>query len=434
MLRGRTSRLGGMLCTGLVVGLAACHSSGKDGKAPVQLGDSGPSTDVDGGDASSSAEAGPTGPDAGEHSGCWESAPRFHVPFQPEGRGFDLAVRGLEVHAAYTVPACMGVGNQVTGHTLGYVQLATSGEVAAPHSIAVVAADHCAKVRDPVLTLSADKAYVEFLSTRENAWEVYRVEPAKPAAAPVLLSDASTQYVSSWLVGHDDVLAWVEEQPAGQGVMARVLSGLVPWIAPAKTLNLTVMTLGALTLGDGSQRAMLGYGSDGDASGLFTLALGKDQQPTGSSMSLGAEPGGTPRMAFELAEKGAAVVYTEGPGAGEELRFLRIDEQGLPTGGEKKLTSGNERARDPAIAAFATGYVIAFRSVLGSDPKRAQLRLAFIDTDGNLAGFRDAFETSAEGGALALRSTVDGRLIVGLAEVDGQGKYQFHVARLTCNG
>jgi hypothetical protein len=78
--------------------------------------------------------------------------------------------------------------------------------------------------------------------------------------------------------------------------------------------------------------------------------------------------------------------------------------------------------------------VVAFRVVHEAEPSRASLRLAFLDSDGNLAGTRDLLETSASGGQVKVLATVDGRLVVGFAEVDSKGQFTLEVARITCSG
>jgi hypothetical protein len=80
-----------------------------------------------------------------------------------------------------------------------------------------------------------------------------------------------------------------------------------------------------------------------------------------------------------------------------------------------------------------TGYVLAFRWVLAERPDRALVRLAFLDSAGNLSGFRDVGETSAAGGPIVLRIAVDGRLVLGFAEADTEGNFTLQVARATCS-
>jgi hypothetical protein len=374
---------------------------------------------------------------SGERS-CRETAPRFSTPFQPDGRGFDLEVRSLDVHLAYSEPTCPGPSGAL-GQRLRYVKFASAGDVPEPLVLPVVDADACAKVRDPVLTLEpagdSVQPVLHFLSTREGSWELYR-RRADDVNAPIeLLSDAASTYVASQLVGTRDasgaaLVAWVEEIDATTVIMAHGSGGLATWLDTGAGQNVSALALGWFGSGDAA-RPLLAYTAQ--PSSLFVRALDASGAPAADPLPLDAQLSAAPALALGGNESGGAIMYTEGVEGGVELRFLALGIDGVASGTERKLTTAAERATDPSLALFVTGYVAAFRSVIRDRPDRALLRLAFMDTRGNFSGFRDVLETSAAGGSIALQIAVDGRIVLGFAEVDEAGAFSLEVARATCS-
>ena len=408
-----------------------------DGQGPSDAGsalDAAPPALPDGGTAQSDAEV--------MASGCMESAPRFQAPFAPGGRGFDVAVEGLEVYVAFTAALCPGTGNEVLGHELRVAHFQTSGEAAQAQAIPVVAAEQCALVNDPVVTLAAGatvSASVHFLSNREGAaaWGVFRTDPADATHAITRLAPAGLGTTARHLVGTAQAsgatLAWVEVSSSAadsirifEGASARTLLGA------QQGLVVDALTMGLV--GESSPRTVVGLASPTDNGDYFVLPVPTDPSMPGLLYGLTADVGGTPMISLAGTGEGGALVYTEGPGAGEELRFKGLDVNGEPRGTERKLTTGNQRIAGPAVTPFATGYVVAYRAVHSAEPDRATLRLAFLDSDGNQAGTRDVLETSASGGQVKVLATVDGRLVIGFADVDGEGAFTLHVARVTCSG
>jgi hypothetical protein len=380
--------------------------------------------------------AGDAGPD---FRGCAESAERFREPFDPGGRGFDLLVDGLDVHLAYTAALCRGVGTDVLGHELRYAKFASSGDTTAPKSIAVAAVDRCALVRDPLLLKESpsNQAGLYFLSRSEGPWALFRTVPGDevPMIKNMALASSGSDMRELSGAHHQEVssLAWVEERAGEKDRIILFRSGTrYTVLEEGRGLSVAALSLGTLGSGDASSM-LLAFGSQGDNRDYYLLGL-KDDGSAGSLAPLGGDVGGSPVVSLAQADVGGGFIYTEGPGAGEELRFLALDGTGEPRTSERKLTTGNESIRGPQVIAFATGYAVAYRVVRPEAPDTAMVRLAFLDSEGNLAGTRDLFETSSSGGVVQLRASVDGRLVLAFAEVDGDGVFTLQVARVTCNG
>jgi hypothetical protein len=143
----------------------------------------------------------------GDGDGCRETAPRFSAAFAPDGRGFDLAVDALDVHLVYVETTCAGGNGDALGHQLRYAKFATTGEVPDAAALPAVPSDRCAKIRDPLLTLEPGdppRPVVHFLSTRELAWDAYRLAADDPEAEILRISDPATTHEAHELVGTRD--------------------------------------------------------------------------------------------------------------------------------------------------------------------------------------------------------------------------------------
>lgn len=381
------------------------------------------------------------GIDAAVPIGCIENAPRFSTQMSAAGRGFDLAVDGIEVHAAWSVEACPGVGNEATGHALRYVRFETGGEVGEPQELPIVDGSGCAKLRDPVMLLanSGASARIDFISTREGPWETYALDPLSSSPTPKRLSDGTTNYLSRELtgvvVGQKPLLAWIEQEELSADRVVRDGASAPVLVPTSLASKLVSVALGQYGDGKGGRATALLYAAnDGTKLRLFMQDLDADFAPKGDARLLSERIDPGVHMDMVARESGAGLVFTEGESVAAQLRYLELGPDGAPLAAPIKLTSGNQVARGPSIASFAGGHVVAFRAVRPDAPMRAVLRILFLDPQGNIAGFRDVLETSASGGAVVMRAGVDGRLVIGFAEVDSDGAQTFHVARVTCNG
>lgn len=407
---------------------------GRDGGAHGSVDGAAPETDADVDAASDDAATGEGDGGGTGGDGCRETAERFREPFRPDGRGFALAVDGLDVHLVYAEATCAGVGGTANGHRLRYLKFDSAGALGTPETISIVPDDACAKIRDVTLTLAplgeALVPQAHFLSTRDGMWALYGLRPdeAEPAVAPVAANQSA--FVKSMLTatstaGGTPLLAYAEARADEQ---ALVLQGEGDDAIDVPRLSgLSAIALGEITSERGPLAPVLAYGTD---AGITLSLVNERAELVGETSAHAASLGAAPTLAFEASPDGGVLVYTES----EQLRFLALDKQGKPLGKERRLTFGNERIVGPSVTSFVTGYAIAFRALLQDNPERARLRIAFTDSVGNLAGFRDLLETSAAGGPLVLKATVDGRLIVGFAEVDDSGAYTLNVARVTCTG
>jgi hypothetical protein len=96
------------------------------------------------------------------------------------------------------------------------------------------------------------------------------------------------------------------------------------------------------------------------------------------------------------------------------------------------VTTGNQDARDAAVARFATGYAVAYRSLPADPSAKALLKLAFFDSVGNLGGVRSVVEVARNAGTIRMALARDGRLFIAWVDAPSGQPMTLRAVRAVC--
>jgi hypothetical protein len=194
--------------------------------------------------------------------------------------------------------------------------------------------------------------------------------------------------------------------------------------------HVTAISAAPLSRGAREGIAAVAWVSDSDEQpGIFLRALFEDGT-AGDLTPLSTQVGAASSVSLAAHDQGGAVVYVVGgEGGRSELRFRILDEAG-GAGAEVKLTSGNEDVVDPAIFAFAGGYVVAHRVRAVTE---GVVRLAFVDSVGNVAGMRELAEATATAGRIEGALANDGRFFVTYTDLKSPDTRVVRTLRLECD-
>jgi hypothetical protein len=133
-------------------------------------------------------------------------------------------------------------------------------------------------------------------------------------------------------------------------------------------------------------------------------------------------------------EGGGAVLYTVGSSPLQsQLRLLLLDEDGMPRREPIAVTYGDQNARDAAIARYATGYAVVYRSVPADPSASASVRIAVLDARGALAGTREIATAGRNVSQIRSVQANDGRLFIAWADEDDTSVHTtLHMVRALC--
>jgi len=218
------------------------------------------------------------------------------------------------------------------------------------------------------------------------------------------------------LGGGGTMAAWIESDGLGGAAVTRAVpldaAGAV--IGAAATATAEPRRPNALALSRLGVGAALAWNEDGD---VYLQALSSAGALSGTAGIINTENNASGDVALALDEDGGAVAFgVRVAGARAEVRLRTVSATGAVDGPEAILTPSPATGADPAVAAYAGGYVVAYRS---ADPSSSAIRLAFATSLGEYAGSEDVAATTAAGGGPRVAVSADGRIVIAWLETDG---------------
>lgn len=352
---------------------------------------------------------------------------------------------GDAVHVLYGATPCSLGAKQ--GRGLRALRVPSSGDIGDPVdvvNVGLVGAACIDTLAPSIDATSADQADVYYAAKNSDFFEVYaqQLDPDPVQAEPgtQLTTDPFPEHIDYHLTaaenfGQGPFVAFASEMLSTDAFgIATLRPGIdfAPRVVAAESDTRRPRALAVSPLREGGTAGVLAWLDSGSGSpGVHVVPLDGLGASAGDGVDVEAEIASSASLDIAARDNGAAVVYTVGRTAGE-LRLLLLDEDGGLERTPVAITRGNERATDASIAPFASGYVIAFRSVQGGGTPT--VRLSFVDTQGVVAadGSQDVAEASGTGGQVQVESTNDGRLVLAWPDARPEGDV-VRVLRLECN-
>ena len=116
-----------------------------------------------------------------------------------------------------------------------------------------------------------------------------------------------------------------------------------------------------------------------------------------------------------------------------EIRVRLMNEEGAPVRPEQVVSRAPLRGRMPNAAAYAGGYVIAYRA--SNVMNEHHVRVAFVHgSDGDVVAEYNLGDGPFDGGAAGISVDSEGGLGVGWANVEGASGTRMRAARMECDG
>jgi hypothetical protein len=176
--------------------------------------------------------------------------------------------------------------------------------------------------------------------------------------------------------------------------------------------------------------------------GVWLQPLDDTGHPEGGPIKLTSRVGASSSVDLAPRVDGGGAVYSIVIDSLPQVRFHRLDEDGMPRGDERALVSPPQRAQDASIAGIGGGYAVAYRELPSAGQAAAEIRLMFISKEGNVTrddqGRAFSFliaESSLATGRTTVEVSLDGVLMIGWLDAAPTGSGNvLKVARrsLTC--
>jgi hypothetical protein len=213
--------------------------------------------------------------------------------------------------------------------------------------------------------------------------------------------------------GTNVLAAWVNVAGKTDSLaMTRVLASTGVPSGAARMVTMMDSSVEAPTLAYRSAGAVLGWG-DGARVPPAAMVLALDAVGGGSGTAAPVSSEGNTDGSVDLtmdAFGGAMVFGALVAGVRPEIRVRLLDETGTPVESERVATPST--GRDASIAAFAGGYVVAYRST----GALSTIRIAFLDAQGDFLSETDLATAETAGGRTTVRVTNEGRILVTWAD------------------
>jgi hypothetical protein len=352
----------------------------------------------------------------------------------PGGMPFALQVDGNRLHLAYVTPTCArveeGKPTDVYGTALRYVRFDSSGEIPEPTTIVDSGAE-CRKPQYPALAASGDEVNIYYVDRVGRRLELLKTTAQGGEPIPFMSSEDREGNLTAFWHNSSPLVAWTAGVTTFESVWAAhddddvVARELVPSDMQHQPSHIAATSLP----GSG---AMLSWVSKGEVLGIFAQTLSAGGAPVGSVQTVTGDIDGasTVDVAVRDDELGSgALAYNTGSGQVYNLRFRTFGADGVFNGSEHSIESGD--VRDPGIAPYSVGYVIAYRVGEDSGRDTSLIRAAFVDSLGNLAGTRDIAPASSTGSPVRIHQALDGRIFVVWVDASPEGT-TLHAVRTVC--
>jgi hypothetical protein len=319
-----------------------------------------------------------------------------------------------------------------------------------------IAIDACALIRETVAASSGGRWLIATVDNREPPYDVW-VQAYDPSLAEAgtgkRLSQGSSVEgalaITTLRDGERAMLAWSDESEGeGQALYARPLDkdgaprGDAVQIEHSATLYYRGLALDALGAA-GAGLAYWRYSEDFSTSEIVFVALDETGKPMREAWVLAGGAGPSASVNLAVDEEGGGIVYSRAEaGSGRQVWYQQIDDTGqaavVRTGGARasalRVVNAPFLGVDVSLAKLRSSFVMVYRALPARDQTRAQIRAYFLDRYGAVIGDSDVSYTSSSGGRTAVRSSYDGRVLIGWSEVEESGKSVTRVVRLPCVG
>lgn len=351
------------------------------------------------------------GSDAGPLMGCTNPIPEI-VEIAADARMRDQRVGLAAADASWGVTWIQNVGG------FDEVHVASIGNTGDP-----VVRQHTslfATQRDPAIVSTGAGWLLAWVGNQVGNFEIFTQAVGgdlSPMGTPTRLTtnlDADrTPSLVALPTGTNVLAAWVNvARKTDSLAMTRVLSSTGVPSGAARMVTMMDSSVEGPTLAYRSAGAVLGWG-DGARVPRAAMVLALDAAGGGSGSPAPVSTEGNTDGSVDLtmdAFGGAIVFGALVAGVRPEVRLRLLDETGTPV--ESELVATPSTGRDASIAAFAGGYVVAYRST----GALSTIRIAFLDAQGRFLDETDLATAEIAGGRTTVRVTNEGRILVAWAD------------------
>ena len=404
-----------LLAAPLLAALSACGDDHPPPPAPTDMMitfDAGDGGGVDAG----TDDGGPSAPDATvPEDGGGGDGGHCHV----EGVPLKLASDEID-HTVRLVDVAVSGSTFMVAWTDARSAVADAYVYAWPEAAATGAerriTDDFAQTRDVQLAARADGFIVGWIDNTLGSYEAFTVPvdlAGGTTTTPSRLTNNALREDSfrlTELASGGSLAAWLESDGAGGPTTARGnaldATGL-PLAGPqtATTSPLQPTTLALSALGTGAALAWNHAGT------VYLHPIDSSGAGAAAAVAINTEGNASGTPALALDETGGAVAFGALiAGARAELRIRTVGPTGATVGAESILTPSPATGAEPSVAAYASGYVVAYRSSAADGT--GTIQLAFATGAGELSSSLEVAGTTAIGGAPRVAVAADGRLVV----------------------
>ncbi len=361
--------------------------------------------------------------DAGWNSECRGDLLSFPSA-QGQGPTFASAIHVNQLELAYLEVACGGERASANAQGIAHVAVATAGEPSPIEALVNLEIESCYFTRFPALVAKPDGGYgLFFASNRGGSSELFYFDSStkKSVRRTEDASHEESAIAAAWIAGAARVV-YARESYAQPGVTELVSAQTIGTpenlAAEAEGFHATQIAVSPLSFEQAATYAgAAAWVSDHkERAGVFLRFLDGQGKGAGPIVALSNGVGTRTNVALAAREDGGAVVYTVEAGA-SVIRFRTLDADGN-VGPETELTSGNQNVRDVALAAYANGYVVAYRRIGSVDDPGGSVRVMFVDDQGRIGRSRFVTAASTNGAGLQLHVARDGRLLLVWEDVE----------------
>ena len=151
-------------------------------------------------------------------------------------------------------------------------------------------------------------------------------------------------------------------------------------IRPADGQQPQALALSAI----GSRNAALAWVGPDNNPGVWLQPLDANGAQHGNPIKLTERVAVSSSVDLAWRDDGGGVIYSIEIDGRAQVRFYRLDSEGMPVGDERVIVGTPLRAQGASLHPIAGGYVVAYRALPGGSIARPEIRLLFISKEGNL--------------------------------------------------
>jgi hypothetical protein len=138
----------------------------------------------------------------------------------------------------------------------------------------------------------------------------------------------------------------------------------------------------------GTESAVVGWVGPEEHAGVWLLRLDASGMRIGAPIQLTERVAVSSSLDFAQRTDGGAAVYSIEIDGEPQVRFRRLDRDGMPIADERVLIGPPLRAQDASVAPLAGGYVVVYRALPGGSIDAPEIRMTFVTKEGD--AMRDA--------------------------------------------